>query len=383
MTGRQAELRTIPSGLGDIASNGTAVLVSTEGLSIARMDGSETLLVGRGDIARASIDDSGGTAVFEAAAGGIFAISLSGASVPVLIPGASEGKQARISADGGSLVYLSPQLFFSSIDGVRRRQLAESISEAALSGDGHVAWAATIDGRLLKLDTETGGSSEVLAPPVVQSVTTNIVPDMPANELVPGSLLRIGRLHIGNRVEFDGVPCGLVSVQSQEALVQVPWESMISTFYPVISVARQDSILEAVAREKSTHYSSFHPGALWPVIHEDWRAFVSSDNPARPGEIIHIYATGLGPVDCSLRTGEASPLNRLCLTTRPVDWTYWWTATNFIPAEILFSGMAPGSIGVYQIDARVPVSVPANRLKLIADRYGFNVAADFPVVQSP
>ena len=168
--------------------------------------------------------------------------------------------------------------------------------------------------------------------------------------------------------------------------MQVPWELPHPPAdrgwpYVIVSVSRTDSELEAATSEFTTFYTPYNPAALLQPVHQDWTGFVSDDSPALPGEILHIYTSGLGPVDCPIRTGEPAPLDRLCHTVRPIEWDYWWTATDSVPAEVLFSGLAPGLLGVYQIEVRVPTSPPSARLKLIADRVGWYVAADFAVRQ--
>ena len=171
-------------------------------------------------------------------------------------------------------------------------------------------------------------------------------------------------------------------VDAENVFAQAPWD--LPPFERrfgdvIISASRDDSPLEAVTPEGKLYHSAFSPSAFVTPIHEDWSGFVTPENPARPGEVIHIYAVGLGPVDCPIETGDAAPLDRACRPTTPIAWDYWWTSTDSMPAEVLFAGLAPGLVGLYQIDARVPWQPPANRLKLIANRDGFNVVADFVV----
>ncbi len=78
---------------------------------------------------------------------------------------------------------------------------------------------------------------------------------------------------------------------------------------------------------------------------------ITNDNPAAPGELITIYATGLGvvgPVDAknAAATGAIYPLNGPANTPDvPVDDAQVGGRT----ASVLFSGLKPGLIGVYEI----------------------------------
>ena len=78
-------------------------------------------------------------------------------------------------------------------------------------------------------------------------------------------------------------------------------------------------------------------------------------NPARRGSVIQIYATGAGETDSPLLPGEAAPAsgNPLILTRAQPTVTIGGQA-----ARVLFSGMAPGYVGLWQINAEVPPNVP-------------------------
>jgi uncharacterized protein (TIGR03437 family) len=68
------------------------------------------------------------------------------------------------------------------------------------------------------------------------------------------------------------------------------------------------------------------------------------------GDFIEIYATGLGPVRSD---GE---FQRTVLTPE--------VRIGAAPAEVQYSGLAPGWLGLYQVNARIPQGVPAGALPL-------------------
>jgi uncharacterized protein (TIGR03437 family) len=78
---------------------------------------------------------------------------------------------------------------------------------------------------------------------------------------------------------------------------------------------------------------------------------VSPANPTTPGADVQIYCTGLGPVTSQPATGAPALANPLS-----------WTTTNptvtigGAPASMLFSGLVPGSVGLYQVNAQVPTA---------------------------
>lgn len=78
----------------------------------------------------------------------------------------------------------------------------------------------------------------------------------------------------------------------------------------------------------------------------------ANSRPARKGEIVEIYCTGLGRIADAgfiLQPGAPAPSQPLLRTVQqPI------VTIGGVPAEVLFSGLAPGLVGVYQVNARVP-----------------------------
>jgi uncharacterized protein (TIGR03437 family) len=77
--------------------------------------------------------------------------------------------------------------------------------------------------------------------------------------------------------------------------------------------------------------------------------------PASRGEFISIYCTGLGPVSNPPAFGAPASSNPLSLTiTTPT------VNVGGIPARVAFSGLAPGFVGLYQVNVLVPDGVAAS-----------------------
>lgn len=71
-----------------------------------------------------------------------------------------------------------------------------------------------------------------------------------------------------------------------------------------------------------------------------------STRPAQPGEFITIFSTGLGQVNPPLDTGVAATANATVSTPS--------ITIDGVPANVQFSGMAPGFVGLNQVNVQVP-----------------------------
>jgi uncharacterized protein (TIGR03437 family) len=88
--------------------------------------------------------------------------------------------------------------------------------------------------------------------------------------------------------------------------------------------------------------------------------------PVTAGDVVSIFCTGLGAVDQSIPDGAAAPSAPLANTVA--------TPTVTIGAQtaaVSFSGLSPGFVGLYQIDAGVPAGVtPGNQVPVVVSIAG-------------
>ncbi len=158
------------------------------------------------------------------------------------------------------------------------------------------------------------------------------------------------------------VPGRLSFVSPGQINVQIPWELQGH------SRALVKVTVEGVPSTYAWFYQlPLHPysPALFPYLDPGtgrWFAaaqhvgyeLISPSNPATREETIVLYANGLGPTDPQPASGEPSPASPLAETVeRP-------TATiGGLPATVEWSGMTPGSVGLYQVHVNVPRDLPS------------------------
>jgi uncharacterized protein (TIGR03437 family) len=161
----------------------------------------------------------------------------------------------------------------------------------------------------------------------------------------------------GVRVTVGGIPARLHSVSSERDQInfQVP--------FGLNGQAQAEIVVNnsGVLSQPETVFLGVTP-ALFTVSadgtgaaaaqHNSDSSAVTSSNPASAGEIIRLYATGLGAVQPSVDDGAAP--TGLSTTVGAVTVTIGGQ-----PAAVEFAGAAPNFAGVYQINARVPDGLSA------------------------
>jgi uncharacterized protein (TIGR03437 family) len=332
-----------------------------------------------------------------------------GPPVPANLPNNTPSYfQPWLSDDGSSVLYLTvdasghQQVFYEATNGSGERALTnltsvpEGVSAATLSGDGTIAYAATPDGRILRISVPSGKMDELAGrtPQLIQLQNPAVGS---VNWISGAALSATGTLP---QVLVGDVPAPVISAEPTLVKFQIPWEvhpgqpSEIRLQYG--PPPPFESVLTFTAAAINGNFLSplANPfsGALLG-LHHDFHLLVTSSDPALPGEIIHFYLTGLGPVTPSVATGErtpaSAPLHRVVYP--PVFCTVsniGTTSTGFLNAPVPFVGLAPGYIGLYQMDLQVPQGlVNADSALSCAFRMleggGYQVAAVDLYVQVP
>ncbi len=167
----------------------------------------------------------------------------------------------------------------------------------------------------------------------------------------------------GTRLEINGRPAPLLLVAdvrdgAQQLNFQVPWE-LTANAPATLTVFRDTAASPAVsvpvrAAQPGIFLTGPRAGA---IVHADYR-LVTPLNPARPGETLLAFVTGLGPVTVPPATGL--PTTGATSTLDPVRVTL--ARQN---APVSYSGLAPGFVGLYQVNFEVPSATPPGEWPLL------------------
>jgi uncharacterized protein (TIGR03437 family) len=167
----------------------------------------------------------------------------------------------------------------------------------------------------------------------------------------------------GQQAVDSGLSLPQVDTTPDTYSLQIPWEYRgLRAAANNIGVRAGGNPFEAVAKvyvvdaftPQFAYVKDTRPGNLnVKAIHDAFSALVSSDNPARPGETLHVYMTGLGPLDQTVATGAPGPFSP---TARPLAAMNCKTGT-FQPIDVPFVAYAAGLVGVYQVDMTMPDKV--------------------------
>jgi uncharacterized protein (TIGR03437 family) len=104
-------------------------------------------------------------------------------------------------------------------------------------------------------------------------------------------------------------------------------------------------------------------------------SLIGPSNPTFPGEVLLLYTTGLGPLSLNLIDGYGAPSNPLAYTTQPLH-----VVLDGEDCRVFFSGLAPGFVGLYQVNFMVPGDARSGNLSLeIQTPFSNSTDATLPV----
>jgi len=162
---------------------------------------------------------------------------------------------------------------------------------------------------------------------------------------------------------LGGVPVPLIHAFPNQVDAQVPWEVAGQTSAPLTIVTDDlsgNTVSVPLASFSPGLYSATGTGTGQGAILIDGTATLAAPvsgplagQPAKRGTYVDIFATGLGPVTNQPASGAPAPASPLARTTADVAVTI-----GGVPVTPSFAGLAPGWVGLYQVNVQVPANAP-------------------------
>jgi uncharacterized protein (TIGR03437 family) len=158
----------------------------------------------------------------------------------------------------------------------------------------------------------------------------------------------------GVEVTVGGVPAPLFYVSPTQINFQVPYEAMPGTAAVVVNNGYSRSLAYSTTIASSAP-GIFTYGTDLAIVQNANLALNAPDQPAHVGDVVTVYATGAGQVGPPVGTGSSAPVSPLAKPLLPV------TATvGGQNAQVVFAGLTPGSVGLFQINIVIPTLAPGN-----------------------
>jgi len=161
-------------------------------------------------------------------------------------------------------------------------------------------------------------------------------------------------------VSFDtpsasiSVPGYLIFESPGQVNVQVPWELQGQTSAQVKVTIDQFSYGNVVTVPLATYSPAFYSAnGIVSALDANYSQ-ISATNPATHGQVLQLFANGLGPVSNQPASGVPAPGSPLALTKAQPT-----VSIGGQNAPVQFSGLAPGFPGLNQINVTVPAGLTA------------------------
>ncbi len=284
----------------------------------------------------------------------------------------------------------SPTLTFQSVNGVPACSPASSTSSVTCPTDNYgIAWVDVRLGSTTGKANFTAVTAGMASSQINYSVNVRQQPTTAGvaeaaqgkNTIAPGSyvalygsalsdvtsLTSVANLPMswqGVTVSFDvpsanlSLPGSILYVSPTQINVQAPWElkglpaGTLVSMKATINETEYGNVVTVPVSDVAPSFFETSAGNVAALIANTF-TFVTPNAPVQRGQMVQLYANGLGPV-------QNQPANGVSATAKTSTTTNVPTVTiGGLSAPVTFSGLAPGAPGLYEIDVTAPASLSA------------------------
>ena len=209
----------------------------------------------------------------------------------------------------------------------------------------------------------TFASATPLAPGAIVSLFGTQLSDTTAS----ASMLPLPELLAGTSLSIGGITMPLLFTSGGQVNAVVPYGLTPNTSQQVL--VQRDATLSVPAQ---VDVGPAQPGIFFRTVEAPMQGIIfafrgqtnflaTPGSPATAGDVLVIYSAGLGPVNPAVADGVGAPSSPPATTTNQPTVT-----VGGVPAVVQFSGLAPGFVGLYQVNAVVPNGVtPGNQVPVV------------------
>lgn len=159
----------------------------------------------------------------------------------------------------------------------------------------------------------------------------------------------------GVQVLINNVAAPLYVVSPNQLNALVPYSTIGATASVVVNNnGKSSSAVNVPLGRTAPGIFTIPSGGVGPgaILHANY-SLVNGASPAKRGETVLLYMTGLGAVSPAVRDGVAAPANPLSVVSASVN-----VYIGGQPATVLFKGLAPFFAGLYQLNITIPKLSP-------------------------
>jgi uncharacterized protein (TIGR03437 family) len=199
-----------------------------------------------------------------------------------------------------------------------------------------------------------------LAPGTVVEIFGSVLAAAAANSPIPTSTSVNG-----TSVVIGGELAPLFYVSSSQINAQLPVDLMPGQEYQVLVLANGAyTSPDTIRIQPATPGVARMANGQAIAQHQDSTP-VTPESPAKPGEKLAVYLEGMGLTNAVVASGVQSPATPLAnVVVTPT------VTLQGEPTQVLFAGLAPGFVGLYQINLQVPTDAQSGALVLQISQAG-------------
>lgn len=165
------------------------------------------------------------------------------------------------------------------------------------------------------------------------------------------------------------------SIVAQELLTQLPWDFEVPPIAAPLKAVRPGSPFEfrstlSFLQEPTPNFflifDSTAVSFVAAAASEDFSTLIDSQHPALAGSLIHVYLGALGPLDRPVGNEEPGPSDPPAKPLAQIRCSLQNLETPSAPRDLEIPTLiyAPGLVGAYQADMRIPADWPSGRNRI-------------------